>query len=112
LLGYGERITKEREKRNLTQEQLSKKLGISRAALSHYEKNRREPDYETLERISSFFEVSTDYLLGIDQVKEDGPGYMVRTNPELADEILREFDRLPKEDQQYIADLIKRMKKT
>jgi transcriptional regulator with XRE-family HTH domain len=53
-----------REKRGLTQEDLSNKLGISRASLSHYETNRRQPDYETLRNIANLFDISTDYLLG------------------------------------------------
>lgn len=61
---YGDRISYLREKANLTQDQLAKKIGITRAALSHYEKNRREPDFETIEKIARFFDVSLDYLLG------------------------------------------------
>lgn len=61
---YGNRIATLRDKKALTQEELAKKLGISRAALSHYEKNRREPDYETLTKIADLFQVTIDYLLG------------------------------------------------
>lgn len=61
---YGHRIAKLREQRKLTQEELSKQLSISRASLSHYEKNRRVPDYETLNKIADFFNVTVDYLIG------------------------------------------------
>lgn len=61
---YGDRIANLREKYKLTQQQLADKIGITRASLSHYEKNRREPDYETLQKLADFFDVSTDYLLG------------------------------------------------
>ncbi|NOV00190.1 helix-turn-helix domain-containing protein [Paenibacillus sp. LMG 31457] len=63
-LKYGDRIALLREKRGLTQEELSNKIGISRASLSHYETSRREPDYETINKIATFFNVSIDYLLG------------------------------------------------
>ncbi|WP_223254231.1 helix-turn-helix domain-containing protein [Halobacillus halophilus] len=63
-MSVGNLITKLRKKRNLTQEGLAERVGISRASLSHYEKDRREPDYETLRKLADFFEVSTDYLLG------------------------------------------------
>lgn len=36
----------------------------SRAALAKYEKNARQPDFETVKRIAKFFNVSIDYLLG------------------------------------------------
>ncbi|WP_430106021.1 helix-turn-helix domain-containing protein [Paenibacillus validus] len=61
---YGDRIAILREKSALTQEELANKLGISRASLSHYENNRREPDFNTTLKIANFFQVSTDYLIG------------------------------------------------
>jgi transcriptional regulator with XRE-family HTH domain len=61
---YGDRIHLLREKHALTQEELAGRLGISRASLSHYETSRREPDYETMNKIATFFKVSIDYLLG------------------------------------------------
>lgn len=61
---YGHRIAELREQKGWTQEELSASIGISRAALSHYEKNRRKPDYETLDRLADLFQVSIDYLLG------------------------------------------------
>lgn len=64
MVKCGDRIAYMREKRGLTQEDLSNKLGISRASLSHYETNRRQPDYETLRNIANLFDISTDYLLG------------------------------------------------
>jgi transcriptional regulator with XRE-family HTH domain len=64
MMKCGDRIAYLREKRGLTQEELSHKLGISRASLSHYETNRREPDYETLRNIANYFDISLDYLLG------------------------------------------------
>jgi len=63
-MNYGERIASLREKLSMTQEDLSNKLGISRASLSHYENNRRAPDYETIVKIANLFHVSIDYLIG------------------------------------------------
>lgn len=53
-----------RTARGMTQDELAKKLEISRSAIGMYEKGSREPDYETLELIADFFNVDTDYLLG------------------------------------------------
>lgn len=64
MVKCGDRIAFMRESRGLTQEDLASRLGISRASLSHYETNRRQPDYETLRNIANLFDVSTDYLLG------------------------------------------------
>ncbi|MFB6363174.1 helix-turn-helix domain-containing protein [Paenibacillus elgii] len=64
MVRIGDKVALLREKQALTQEELSSKINISRASLSHYEKNRREPDYETVVKIADFFKVSIDYLLG------------------------------------------------
>ncbi|MFC5472163.1 helix-turn-helix domain-containing protein [Cohnella suwonensis] len=63
-MNIGSRLAFLRDQRGLTQEELASSLGISRAALSHYEKNRREPDTETLGKIADLFQVSIDYLVG------------------------------------------------
>jgi len=63
-MNIGNRLAFLRDQRGLTQEELAASLGISRAALSHYEKSRREPDTETLGKIADLFQVSIDYLVG------------------------------------------------
>ncbi|MFC7678307.1 helix-turn-helix domain-containing protein [Paenibacillus sp. GCM10028914] len=63
-MNYGNRIAELREKQGWTQEELASTVGITRAALSHYEKNRRKPDFETLTLLADRFNVSIDYLIG------------------------------------------------
>ncbi|QAY68141.1 helix-turn-helix domain-containing protein [Paenibacillus protaetiae] len=63
-MNIGNRIAKLREDRGWTQEQTAGKLGISRASLSHYEKNRREPDTETMAKFADLYQVTIDYLVG------------------------------------------------
>lgn len=63
---YGKQIAELRKKRGMNQETLAGLLGITRASLSHYETNRREPDYALLNRFADFFHVSLDYLMGRD----------------------------------------------
>ncbi|MEW9103971.1 helix-turn-helix domain-containing protein [Paenibacillus sp.] len=63
-MNTGNRISDLREQMGWTQEELAEKLGITRAALSHYEKNRRKPDFETLTTLADLFEVSIDFLVG------------------------------------------------
>ncbi|PFC85190.1 transcriptional regulator, partial [Bacillus anthracis] len=46
----------------ITQEDLGKKLNVSRGQIKNYE-NGFEPDLETLDRIASFFNVTVDVLL-------------------------------------------------
>ncbi|MBO1514302.1 helix-turn-helix domain-containing protein [Metabacillus bambusae] len=57
----GERLKKLRGK--VPQEEAAKKIGISRARLSHYETGRSEPDSEMLGKLADFYNVTTDYLI-------------------------------------------------
>ncbi|MCJ8014401.1 helix-turn-helix transcriptional regulator [Paenibacillus sp. KQZ6P-2] len=63
-MNHDNRIAELRDQRGWTQEELAQSLGITRAALSHYEKNRRKPDFEILTKLADKFEVSIDYLIG------------------------------------------------
>ncbi|SHN87992.1 helix-turn-helix domain-containing protein [Desulfitobacterium chlororespirans] len=60
----GKRLTELRKGKHLTQEQFSSLINVSRATYAQYEIDRRQPDYETLQNIANFYNVSTDYLLG------------------------------------------------
>lgn len=52
-----------RERNNLTQEELAKKVPVTREAVSKWETGRRIPDIETLLILSSIFNVSIESLL-------------------------------------------------
>lgn len=59
-----------RQSRDLTQEQLGEAVYVSTASISHYENGRSMPSRETLENLSKFFGVSTDYLMGSSTLAE------------------------------------------
>lgn len=48
----------------LTQTQLADVLGLKFSTISMYERGEREPDFETLEEIADYFNVSMDCLHG------------------------------------------------
>lgn len=52
-----------RTAKNISQQTLAAILGISKSAISMYERGEREPDFKTLFSISHFFNVSIDYLI-------------------------------------------------
>lgn len=62
---FGERLERLRMEHGLSQDQLAEAVGLTRAAVSHYEKGRRRPDFDTVRKLADFFHVSTDYLLGL-----------------------------------------------
>lgn len=61
---FHERLKKLRENENISREHLANSLGITYSALSKYETGKREPGLELLQKIASYFNVTTDYLLG------------------------------------------------
>lgn len=67
---FSVRLKKLRTEAGLTQAQLADKLGVSVAALSYYEIQKRVPDIIFLSRVKDFFDVSTDYLLGITDIRK------------------------------------------
>lgn len=52
-----------RIQRKLTQKEVADFLQISRSAYTNYETDKREPDRETLLKLSECFDVSVDYLM-------------------------------------------------
>mgnify|MGYP004633114755 FL=1 len=65
------RIKQLREKRGLIQEILAAELGITQQMLSKYERDVTLIKVDILKKIATCFNVTTDYLLGISDVKRD-----------------------------------------
>jgi transcriptional regulator with XRE-family HTH domain len=62
---FAERLKNLRIEKNLTQKDLAHILGFkSRSTISNYENNIREPEYEIIFKISEYFEVDLNFLLG------------------------------------------------
>jgi transcriptional regulator with XRE-family HTH domain len=66
----GERITSLRESKDIKQNYLADKLGLTKYQLNRYEKGNSKPDPDIIVKIADFFDVTTDFLLG----HTDNPG--------------------------------------
>lgn len=64
---FGGRLSVCRQNRNMTQEELAYRLGITAQALSKWERGVSLPDLSMLADLARLLEVSTDYLLGAEQ---------------------------------------------
>lgn len=60
---FGEKIQKLRKEAGLSQEELAYQLGVSRQAVSKWERDNGYPETEKIVRMSKLFHVSLDYLL-------------------------------------------------
>ncbi|PFB62835.1 helix-turn-helix domain-containing protein [Bacillus cereus] len=63
---FGNIIRDLRKQKGITQKELAQSLQLSESTIGMYERNERQPDYNTLIRIADYFNVSTDFLLGRD----------------------------------------------
>lgn len=68
-MDFGERLRILRQEKSFTLRELANELGISYSTLGKYERNERQPDFDTLERIANFFGVRIDWLLGRTDIK-------------------------------------------
>ena len=66
MMKFSERLKEIRNERKLTQKEVAKQLNISTTCYAGYEQSYREPDYQTLRKICKFFNVTSDYLLGLE----------------------------------------------
>lgn len=60
----GKKLKELRKNASLTQEELAKKLDISRVNYTRYETNKVRPDFETLIKLADFYDVSLDEIFG------------------------------------------------
>ena len=64
----GHRIYELRTAFGWNQVQLAEKLNISKQTVSNWENENIQPSIEMLVRLSTLFRVSTDYLLGLENI--------------------------------------------
>ena len=61
---FSDRIKSLRLQHNLTQNDLAEKIKVNKQTISQYERGVRRPDFDTLNELCDFFNVSSDFLLG------------------------------------------------
>ncbi|MCD8380872.1 MAG: helix-turn-helix domain-containing protein [Lachnospiraceae bacterium] len=64
-ISIGERLCALRTARNLTQEEAAAVLGVSNRTVSKWETGSSEPDLAMLGKLAQYYEVTTDFLLGL-----------------------------------------------
>lgn len=66
----GEKIRTLRKAAGLSQQQLADELGISEKSIQRYERGKNPPGSHATKILATYFGVSTDYLMGLTNVKE------------------------------------------
>lgn len=67
---FAERLKELRKAKGLTQIKFASDFHVANGTIAMWETGRREPDFETTQRIADYFGVSVDYLLGREDKKE------------------------------------------
>ena len=86
---YATSLQRLRRASGLTQAELAEALGISKSAVSMYERGNREPELELLQTMADYFHVSVSALLGREEPLVNGDGELteyleaLRDRPEM-----------------------------
>lgn len=107
------RIKQLRQKRGVIQEILAAELGITQQMLSKYERDVTLIKVDILKKIAAYFNVTTDYLLGVSDVKRDIKGQMkVNETLDAYYDLVEVYKDLDSYDQEMIWSIIQTVKKT
>lgn len=76
----GERIKSERIKKDLSQEQLGKLLGVSKVSVCGYETGNRIPNMATFIKLVDILDIDPNYLLGRDTnvINDKDESYVIK----------------------------------
>lgn len=80
---FSERLRELREKKDLSQRELARILGVSPGTVTAWEVGRNEPNHETLRRLADLFDTTVDYLLGLtdDPKRRHLPPWAIQLRP-------------------------------
>ncbi len=70
MVDLGNALKTLRLREDMTQAQLAQKLSLTKSVISAYETGLRLPSYDVLIQIAKIFNVTTDYLLGLERKYE------------------------------------------
>ncbi|HIQ90743.1 MAG TPA: helix-turn-helix transcriptional regulator [Candidatus Coprosoma intestinipullorum] len=96
-----------RTKHRLSQKEIGDIVGVTSQAISKWENGIAEPDNDSLLKLSNYFNVSTDYLLG----KNDVENQSIRYDDELEKVLFSKAKDLTDDEKKTIINVINAIKK-
>ncbi len=91
IFDFGYRLRELRKGKNLTQTQVAKRLNLSKTTISGYENNIKTPSLDVLVKLSILYDVSADYILGLENRKMLLLDGVTKNQMEILDALLKEF---------------------
>lgn len=105
---FAERLKELRNEKSKSQKELAKELNFSIPTLSHWECGYQEPSFKDLITLCSYFQVSTDYLLGLEDdfsIRTDNTAGTMHDSTGLTEKekaLLKAFNNLLPETQDFV----------
>ena len=65
MIYFGTRLKELRKSKQITQKELAESIDLVKSSISAYEKDLKYPSIDVLIKLSNYFNVSCDYLLGL-----------------------------------------------
>lgn len=104
------RIRELRKSLNMSQETLAERIGTTQQAVSRMENNAYDIPSDILIEISKQFNVTTDYILGISDVKRDYNGqYRMNQEMDKCYDIVQRYQKLSKINQKTLRCILERL---
>ncbi|EAY24680.1 helix-turn-helix domain-containing protein [Microscilla marina] len=72
-MSFGENVAVERKKKDFSQGELAKQVGITAVTIGRYERDEIKPSIDIATKIANALEVSLDYLVGNSETVLDKP---------------------------------------
>lgn len=107
---FGERLRNLRLEKGMTQEELASSFNLHKTRISQYELNKRQADDDMKKKLADFFNVSLDYLMGSTDIKESADSILRSSDITIALHSNHDYDELPDEARQEIANFIEYIK--
>lgn len=83
---FAERVKKLRIEKKMTQQELGNVFGLTSTGVSYWESGKAIPNMEMMNKLSNFFGVTIDYLIGKDDIDENNEGMILFRKAEQVNE--------------------------
>ena len=95
IYDFGYRLQGLRKNKRMTQEQVAKRLGLSKTTISGYENNVKTPSLQVLTKLAILYGASSDFILGLDNRKMIETDELTASQEDIIRRLVAEFQRQP-----------------
>ena len=88
---FGMTLKKLRNKKRLSQEQVAKRLNLTKSSISGYENNVIMPNIDTIRAFSMLYGTTSDYLLGLEKKESIEIDGLTQRQKDIIETLILEF---------------------